>query len=47
MHTVEAVFGSLQQYYGLRWMNLRGKDNANKVMLMSTAAFNLKKWMKK
>ncbi|MDH5415213.1 MAG: IS1182 family transposase [Flavobacteriaceae bacterium] len=47
MHTVEPVFGSLQQYYGLRRMNVRGKNNASKVMLMSAAAFNLKKWMKK
>ena len=46
MHTVEPVFGSLQQYYGLRRMNVRGKNNASKVMLMSAAAFNLKKWMK-
>ena len=47
MHTVEPVFGSLQQYYGLRWMNVRGKNSATKVMLMSAAAFNLKKWVKK
>jgi len=47
MHTVEPVFGSLQQYYGLRRMNVRGRNSANKVMLMSAAAFNLKKWMKK
>ncbi|MEL6988000.1 MAG: IS1182 family transposase [Bacteroidota bacterium] len=46
MQTVEPVFGSLQQYYGLRWMNTRGIKNANKVMLMSAAAFNLKKWIK-
>lgn len=46
MHTVEPVFGSLQQYYGLRWMNVRGRNSASKVMLMSAAAFNLKKWMK-
>jgi len=46
MHTVEPVFGSLQQYYGLRKMNVRGKNNACKVMLMSAAAFNLKKWIK-
>ena len=46
MHTVEPVFGSLQQYYGLRRMNVRGKNNASKVMLMAAAAFNLKKWMK-
>jgi len=46
MHTVEPVFGSLQQYYGLSRMNVRGKNNANKVMLMCAAAFNLKKWVK-
>jgi len=47
MHTVEPVFGSLQQYYGLRRMNVRGRNSANKVMLMAAAAFNLKKWVKK
>ena len=47
MHTVEPVFGSLQQYYGLRRMSVRGRSNASKVILMSAAAFNLKKWMKK
>lgn len=46
MHTVEPVFGSLQQYYGLRRMNVRGKNSASKVMLMSAAAFNLRKWVK-
>ena len=45
MHTVEPVFGSLQQYYGLRRMNVRGRLNACKVMLIA-AAFNLKKWLK-
>jgi hypothetical protein len=46
MQTVEPVFGSLQQYYGLRWMNTRGIKNANKVMIMAACAFNLKKWVK-
>jgi len=46
MHTVELVFGSLQQHYGLRWMNVRGRNSASKVMLMAAAAFNLKKWLK-
>ena len=46
MHTVEPVFGSLQQYYGLRRMSVRGRNNASKVMLMSAATFNLKKWVK-
>lgn len=47
MHTVEPVFGSLQQYYGLRRIYVRGKNSAYKVMLMSACAFNLKKWLKK
>jgi IS5 family transposase len=46
MCSVEPVFGSLQQHYGLRWMNVRGKISAEKVMLMCAAAFNLKKWVK-
>jgi hypothetical protein len=40
------LFGTLQQYYGLRWINARGMDCANKIMLMAAAALNLKKWFK-
>jgi hypothetical protein len=47
MQTVEPVFGTLQQHYGLRWVNTRGKECAHKIMLMAGAAVNLKKWMKK
>jgi transposase len=47
MQTVEPTFGTIQQHYGLRWINARGKDCANKIMLMAGAAVNLKKWMKK
>jgi transposase len=46
MQTVEPVFGTLQQYYGLRWINTRGIDLANKVMMMAAAAVNLKKLVK-
>jgi len=46
MHTVEPVFGSLQHYYGLKHINVRGKVGADKVMLMAASAFNLKKWVK-
>jgi len=46
MHTVEPVFGSLQHYYGLKHINVRGKNGADKVMLMAACAFNLKKWIK-
>jgi len=47
MQSVEPAFGTLQQHYGLRWINARGKDCANKIMLMAAAALNLKKWVKK
>ena len=47
MQTVEPVFGTLQQYYGLRWINTRGIDLANKVMIMAACAVNLKKLIKK
>lgn len=43
MQTVEPVFGTLQQYYGMRWINTRGIDLANKVMIMAASALNLKK----
>ena len=46
MKTVEPVFGTLQQHYGLRWINTRGLDLANKVMLMAATAVNLKKLIK-
>jgi len=46
MMTVEPVFGTLQQYYGLRWINTRGIDLANKVMLMAATAVNIKKLIK-
>jgi len=45
--TVEPVFGSLTQYYGLRRIGVLGKAGAHKVMLMAAIAFNLKKYLKK
>ena len=44
--TVEPVFGSLINYYGMRKVGVRGKAGAHKVMLMAATAFNLKKYMK-
>ncbi|RYY26237.1 MAG: IS1182 family transposase [Sphingobacteriaceae bacterium] len=44
--TVEPVFGSLTQYYGLRKIGVLGKAGAHKVMLMVAIAFNLKKYLK-
>jgi len=46
MQTVEPVFGTLQQHYGLRWINTRGKNNAHKIMLMAACALNLRKLIK-
>ncbi|SKB42807.1 IS1182 family transposase [Dyadobacter psychrophilus] len=44
--TVEPVFGSLVNYYGLSKINVLGKDAAHKVMLMAATCFNLKKYIK-
>lgn len=44
--TVEPVFGTLTQYLGLRKINTRGLKKANKVMLMSAMAYNIKKYLK-
>jgi len=41
--TVEPVFGTLINFMGMRKINTRGIDNANKVMLMAAIAYNLKK----
>jgi len=44
--TVEPVFGSLLQHYGLRRVNTRGRANAHKTMLLAAMAYNLKKLLK-
>ena len=44
--TVEPVFGSLINYYGLRKINVKGKAGAHKCMLMAAIAYNIKKLMK-
>jgi len=41
--TVEPVFGTLINFLGMRKINTRGIENANKVMLMAAIAYNLKK----
>lgn len=45
-HTIEPVFGSLLQHYGLRRVNTRGRSSAHKTMLLAAIAFNLKKLLK-
>ena len=44
--TVEPVFGSLTQFFGMRKVNTKGIKQANKVMLMSASAYNIKKYLK-
>ena len=44
--TVEPVFGSLTQFFGMSKVNTIGKKQANKVMLMAAVAYNLKKYLK-
>jgi hypothetical protein len=46
MSTVEPVFGSLINYFGLKRINAKGKVAAHKCMLMSASAYNLKKYVK-
>jgi hypothetical protein len=43
MATVEPVFGSLLNYFGMWRANARGKHAAHKMMLMAAIAYNLKK----
>ena len=44
--TVEPVFGSLTQYFGMRKVNSIGIKQANKAMMMAAMAYNLKKYLK-
>jgi len=44
--TVEPVFGTLINFTGMRKINTRGIESANKVMLMAAMAYNLRKFMK-
>ena len=44
--TVEPVFGSLINFNGMRKINTRGIESANKVMIMAAIAYNLKKLLK-
>jgi transposase len=43
MATVEPVFGSLLNYYGMKRSNAKGKLAAHKIMLMAATAYNLQK----
>lgn len=44
--TVEPVLGTLVNYTGMRRINARGIDAANKHVLMASIAYNLKKYLK-
>ncbi len=44
--TVEPVFRTLTQFMGLRKINTKGIQQANKVMHLSAVAYNLKKYLK-
>ena len=43
MATVEPVFGSLLNYYGMKRANAKGRQVAHKFMLMAATAYNLQK----
>jgi transposase len=44
--TVEPVFGNLLHHYGLRRVNIKGQAAAQKAMVLSAIAYNLKKLLK-
>jgi len=44
--TVEPVIGTLVNYLGMHKVNTKGIEQANKCMIMSAVAYNLKKMMK-
>ncbi|MGI4832576.1 MAG: IS1182 family transposase [Janthinobacterium lividum] len=44
--TIEPIFGSLLQHYGLRRVNAQGRSSAHKTMLLTAIAFHLKKLLK-
>jgi transposase len=44
--TVEPVLGTLVNYLGMRRVNTRGLEQANKCMLMAAIAYNIKKLLK-
>ncbi len=44
--TVEPVIGSLVGYYGIKKVNSKGIDQANKCLTMAAVAYNLKKILK-
>ena len=44
--TVEPVLGTLINFLGMRRVNTRGMENANKHVLMSALSYNLKKFLK-
>ena len=46
MSTVEPVFGILTQFMGMRKVNTRGIEQANKCMHLAAIAYNLKKLLK-
>ena len=44
--TVEPVFGTLTQFMGMRKVNTRGIQQAQKVMYLAAVAYNIKKYLK-
>lgn len=44
--TVEPVFGTLTQFMGMRKVNTKGIEQANKCMHLAAIAYNLKKYLK-
>jgi hypothetical protein len=44
--TVEPVWGTLINFTGMKRLNARGLEAANKMLLLSATVYNLKKWLR-
>ena len=44
--TVEPVWGTLINFTGMKRLNARGLQAANKMLLLAATVYNLKKWLR-
>ena len=44
--TVEPVWGTLINFTGMKRLNARGLEAANKMLMLAATVYNLKKWLK-
>ena len=44
--TVEPVWGTLINHVGMKRLNVRGLEAANKMLVLAATVYNLKKWLR-